>query len=113
MRYASQPFRLNINDPPGEEDVSLPALLRDMNIATILLLTSSGGGPAMRSLGDHFYTTSAAERANAVSSLGYVDEGIACWTPSAATGIDHTALFRMFSPASGDHFYTTDVGERD
>jgi Repeat of unknown function (DUF5648) len=28
--------------------------------------------------GDHFYTTSVAERDNAVAKLGYVDEGVAC-----------------------------------
>ena len=28
--------------------------------------------------GDHFYTTSVAERDKAVANLGYVDEGIAC-----------------------------------
>ena len=28
--------------------------------------------------GDHFYTTSAAERDNAVAKLGYVNEGVAC-----------------------------------
>ena len=30
-------------------------------------------------LGDHFYTTSAAERDTAVSSLGYVSEGVGCY----------------------------------
>jgi hypothetical protein len=28
--------------------------------------------------GDHFYTTSAAERDNAVAKLGYLNEGVAC-----------------------------------
>jgi hypothetical protein len=28
--------------------------------------------------GDHFYTTSVAERDKAVANLGYVDEGVAC-----------------------------------
>jgi len=28
---------------------------------------------------DHFYTTSASERDNAVDNLGYVDEGISCY----------------------------------
>ena len=28
--------------------------------------------------GDHFYTTSAAERDNAVAELGYLNEGVAC-----------------------------------
>ena len=30
------------------------------------------------SSGDHFYTTSVAERDKAVASLGYVNEGVAC-----------------------------------
>ena len=29
--------------------------------------------------GDHFYTTNAAEKNNAITSLGYVDEGIAAY----------------------------------
>ena len=66
----------------------------------------------MRPVGDHFYTTSAAERDNAVANLGYINEGIACDVLGAA-GAGTTPLFRVFSPASGDHFYTTDVAERD
>jgi cold shock CspA family protein len=31
-----------------------------------------------RTSGDHFYTTSAAERDNVVAKSGYVDEGVAC-----------------------------------
>jgi hypothetical protein len=30
-------------------------------------------------MGDHFYTIDAGERDRAVGSLGYVDEGIACY----------------------------------
>src|SRR6266511_3744605 len=66
----------------------------------------------MRPVGDHFYTTSAPERDNAVANLGYINEGIACDVLGAA-GAGTTPLFRVFSPASGDHFYTTDVAERD
>ena len=35
----------------------------------------------MRPTGDHFYTASVAERDTAIAALGYVDEGVACWTP--------------------------------
>ena len=36
--------------------------------------------------GDHFYTTSVAERDNAVANVGYVNEGVACHVFSAAGG---------------------------
>src|SRR6266542_2365697 len=67
----------------------------------------------MRPVGDHFYTTSAAERDNAVANLGYVDESVACWAPVILQGVGRTGFFRLFSPASGDHFYTTSAPERD
>ena len=42
----------------------------------------TGTTPLLRAFspasGDHFYTTSAAERDNAVAKLGYVNEGVAC-----------------------------------
>jgi hypothetical protein len=61
--------------------------------------------------GDHFYTTSAAERDNAIVNLGYVLEGVACEVfpaPQAGT----TPLFRLLG-GNGDHFYTTSAAERD
>jgi hypothetical protein len=62
--------------------------------------------------GDHFYTTSVAERDNAVAKHGYLDEGVACHVfPAASAGT--TPLLRAFSPASGVHLYTTSVAERD
>lgn len=39
--------------------------------------------------GDHFYTTSESERDNAISSYGYVSEGIACYvedSPGSVAG---------------------------
>ena len=61
--------------------------------------------------GDHFYTTSVAERDNAVAN-GYRNEGVACQVfPAAGTGT--TPLLRAFNPTSGDHFYTTSAAERD
>lgn len=62
--------------------------------------------------GDHFYTTSAFERDNAVAEFFYVSEGVACFVPSSA-GTGTTELFRMVNGSSGDHFYTTSAFERD
>jgi cold shock CspA family protein len=62
--------------------------------------------------GDHFYTTSIAERGSAAGVNGYRAEGVACYvfdSRKAAT----TALYRLFHSASGDHFYTTSSTERD
>ena len=62
--------------------------------------------------GDHFYTTSTADRDNAVAKLGYISEDVACHVfPAASAGT--TPLLRAYSPASGDHFYTTSTAERD
>ena len=62
--------------------------------------------------GDHFYTTSAAERDTAYAFINYLPEGIACHVyaaPSSGT----TALYRCFNTGNGDHFYTTSSDERD
>jgi hypothetical protein len=64
------------------------------------------------SSGDHFYTTSTAERDAVASSGDYVNEQIACYVyGSAASGT--TDFYRLFSSDSGDHFYTTYGPERD
>ncbi len=65
----------------------------------------------MRPTGDHFYTASEAERSTAIAAYGYVDEGVACWTPIVQ--VVGVPLFRLFRGASGDHFYTTSATERD
>ena len=58
---------------------------------------------------DHFYTTSASERDNAVANLGYQDEGTACYTfDSQRAGT--TPLYRLFKDT---HFYTLSADERD
>ncbi len=59
-----------------------------------------------------FYTRSSSERDNAISQYGYVDEGIAFWSPVIATGTE-TPFFRLYKPGNGDHFYTTSIAERD
>jgi hypothetical protein len=62
--------------------------------------------------GDHFYTTSASERDNAIASFFYVSEGTACFVyPGPAAGA--TDLFRLVNGTTGDHFYTTSAPERD
>ncbi|KAF8695435.1 hypothetical protein AX14_001821 [Amanita brunnescens Koide BX004] len=61
---------------------------------------------------DHFYTTDAAEMANAINNLGYTAEGV--------TGLIFpdqqpyaVPFYRLYSAAATDHFYTTDAAERD
>jgi hypothetical protein len=48
----------------------------------VLPAAGTGTTPLLRAFspgtGDHFYTTSASERDNAVAKLGYRDEGVAC-----------------------------------
>lgn len=62
--------------------------------------------------GDHFYTTSAAERDNAIAAYGYQAELTECFVYSSqAPGA--TPLYRLRSPSTGDHFYTTSEAERD
>ena len=69
-------------------------------------------------IGDHFYTTDAAERDNAVNVYGYTNEGTACYVYDTHDHLHHhqpglTPLYRQFNPNNGDHFYTTDAAERD
>ena len=62
--------------------------------------------------GDHFYTTSLAERDNAIANLGYTSEGIACYVFDTPVGGATGELFRLYHPISGDHFYTISDVER-
>ncbi|TDL16762.1 hypothetical protein BD410DRAFT_794966 [Rickenella mellea] len=61
---------------------------------------------------DHFYTTSAAERNNAVANGGYISEGTAA-SVFATQVCGSVPLFRLFNPNINDHFYTTSAPERD
>src|SRR6266511_2008442 len=61
--------------------------------------------------GDHFYTTSAAERDNAVATAGYVFETTACYVFGGQPG--PTDFYRCFNQTNRDHFYTTSLAERD
>ncbi|KIJ94250.1 hypothetical protein K443DRAFT_12250 [Laccaria amethystina LaAM-08-1] len=61
---------------------------------------------------DHFYTTNIGEFQNAITKLGYIDEGTTGYIfPSQEP---HTiAFYRMFNSAIKDYFHTTSVTERD
>ena len=58
--------------------------------------------------GEHFYTSSTAERANLVT-MGWRYEGVGWVAPN----ISNTPVYRLYNPYSGDHHYTTSAGERD
>ena len=62
---------------------------------------------------DHFYTMSASEKNNAVSSYGYTYEGIAGYL--YASEAEGTApLYRLWKGgSSADHFYTMSASEKD
>jgi hypothetical protein len=64
--------------------------------------------------GHHLYTISSAERQNDISSLGYTDEGSACYVFGSDPQVPGSApLFRLYNPTNGDNFYTTSATERD
>jgi hypothetical protein len=54
---------------------------------------------------DHFYTTDSRERDRAISALGYVSEGIACWV-HGSEALGTCPLYRMYNSGAIDHFYT-------
>lgn len=58
--------------------------------------------------GSYFFTPDAGEKDFAVSSYGYVYEGIAF----TACRANDTPIYRLFAPTAG-HFYTADRAERD
>jgi hypothetical protein len=61
----------------------------------------------------HFFTTSLAEKANAVAN-GYRDESTPLPFSVRNTQVAGTTpLFRMYNPNSGRHYYTAGAGERD
>lgn len=63
-------------------------------------------------VGDHFYTTSVAEKNAAVSIYRYVYEGIACNVDTVqATG--NVPFYRLWNEPIGDHFYTTNLTEKN
>jgi len=61
---------------------------------------------------DHFYTTSVAERDNAISQLGYVSEGITGYVyPDNRCG--SVPLYRSYNAQQLAHFYTISASEWD
>ena len=64
--------------------------------------------------GNHFYTSSASERDQTISSrtdLSY--EGVGLNAQMQANDPGAAAVFRFFDTRSGSHFYTTSAAERD
>lgn len=59
--------------------------------------------------GEHFYTANIDEAHTALSSYGYVFEGVAGYIDTSAIGSD-VPLYRLESSSSG-HFYTTSAAE--
>ena len=57
--------------------------------------------------GEHFYTSSLAERNNVVKA-GWNYEGIAWYAP-----LEGSPVYRLYNPNAGDHHYTTSARERD
>jgi CspA family cold shock protein len=63
-----------INGATGSTTTTAPTTATAPTTTTLLRAFSPGSG-------DHFYTTSAAERDNAVAKLGYVNEGVGARQP--------------------------------
>ncbi|GJE30482.1 matrixin family metalloprotease [Methylobacterium oxalidis] len=64
------------------------------------------------STGDHFYTTSTAEKAQILKTLpSYQYEGVGWATPQ--DGPNTIDVFRFYNTKTGQHFFTTDAAERD
>lgn len=64
--------------------------------------------------GDHFYTTSQAEKDTAKSAYGYTNEKIAFYAFSELQeGLDLIPLYRLYNSILTDHFYTSSATEKD
>jgi RHS repeat-associated protein len=61
---------------------------------------------------DHFYTISRTERDQAISSMGYKDEGVECYV-SGRNYVGSLPLFRLYLDSQNSHYYTTSVSDRD
>jgi Repeat of unknown function (DUF5648) len=63
-------------------------------------------------LTDHFYTTNATERTEAITTRGYSEETLTGYlfpTQEPST----VPVYRVYSPAIFDHFYTTSLAQRN
>jgi predicted patatin/cPLA2 family phospholipase len=106
----AEPSKLDLNKV-RRSGIKLRLAIVSLESGTLRYVTESGlllNIPG----NDHFYTTSVVERDNAVGTLGYQSEGIACYVyGTRATGT--TELYRLLNQTNGDHFYTTSTTERD
>ena len=86
-----------------------------MSRPTLKIISSSGvyGGVAMYRLynpnsGEHFYTSSEAERINLLNA-GWNDEGVGWIAPRSS----NTPVYRLYNQYGGEHHYTTNLSERN
>jgi hypothetical protein len=98
---AAEPTFTRLTDLPNREVFNGPS-----EDAAIVDLSEPLG------IGDHFYTTSVAERDIAIANYGYTSEGTACYVFDSLVS-SSTPLYRLLNPSNGDHFYTTSAAERD
>ena len=61
--------------------------------------------------GEHFYTSSPAEKSNCVAA-GWNDEGIGWYSPSTSLTAA-TPVYRVYNTVSGEHYYTSSRAEAD
>jgi hypothetical protein len=61
----------------------------------------------------HLYTTSAAERDDAIDHKGFQDEGVCCGVPLPPPASAPVPLFRLLGSAHGDHLLTASLAEAD
>lgn len=104
---------------PGDADASTP-FPAQMNIDYMRAYQASPGAAALEPVfhfydaasGRHFYTASAAERAQLESTpSGYAYQGVGWAAPVSSSAT--ADVFRFTNPTTGDHFYTTSTAERD
>ncbi|MGU3360351.1 hypothetical protein ACLBWX_08470 [Methylobacterium sp. M6A4_1b] len=105
----------------AEHDVSVYAARSASSAVTDPAIRASGAGanqpdPVFRffdtKTGDHFYTTSAAEKAQIQATIpNFTYEGSPWSTPDESAGTHD--VFRFLDTKTGTHFFTDSVNERD
>jgi hypothetical protein len=65
------------------------------------------------SIGAYLFTLYPSERDAAVTTYGYVYEGVCCNWFTAPAGDGRTELYRLFSATAGEYFFTIYPSERD
>lgn len=105
----------------AEHDVSVYAARSASSAAVDPVIRSSGTAanqpdPVFRffdtKTGDHFYTTSATEKAQIQATIPYFNFEGSPWSTPDESAETHD-VFRFFDTKSGNHFYTESVNERD